>query len=79
VHTPTDNKNDNKEDTFYEEPEHVSDSSWTSNAKAGKDMYKLTIKNESVNEIINDNGVKKVKFTHQKMYQEYSVSISQHL
>jgi hypothetical protein len=72
VHAPTEDKTDNVNDSFYEELERVFDKFPTYHirillgdfsAKVGKeDIFKPTIENESVHEIINDNGVRLVNF-----------------
>jgi hypothetical protein len=50
------------------------------NAKAGKeDIFKPTIRNESLHEISNDNGVRIVNFsTSKNLSQKYHVTKSQH-
>jgi hypothetical protein len=63
-------------DSFYEELEHIFDKFpkyptkillGDSNAKVGReDIFKLTVGNESLHEISNDNGVRVVNFTTSK-------------
>jgi hypothetical protein len=67
VHAPAEDKSDDKKDRFYEELEcvidhflkyHMSILLGNFNAKGGReDIFKLTIVNESLHDIINDNGV----------------------
>jgi exonuclease III len=88
VHAPTEDKNDNVKDRFYEEIEQVFDKFRKHpikvllgdfNAKVGrKDIFKPTIGNESLHEINNDNGARLAKFaTFKKPYgQEYDVPTS---
>jgi hypothetical protein len=73
---PTEDKIDDIKDRFYEELEHVLDKFpkyhmnillRDFNAKVGReDIFKRTIVNESLSEIINDNGVRVVKFARSK-------------
>jgi hypothetical protein len=68
VHTPTEDKTDDVMDSFYEELESVFDKFpkyhmkillGDFNAKVGReDIFKLTIGNERLHEISNDNGVR---------------------
>jgi hypothetical protein len=68
VHAPTEDKCDDKKDSFYEELEGVFDQIpkyhmkillGDCNAKVGReDIFKPTIGNESFQETSNDNGVK---------------------
>jgi hypothetical protein len=72
VHAPTQVKNDNMKDSFYEEIEHICDKfpKYHMNilievfsAKVDReDIVKLIIRNESLHEIINDNLVTVVNF-----------------
>jgi hypothetical protein len=72
VHPPTEDKTDDVKDSFYEELEHAFDKFpkyhmkillGDFNAKVGReDIFKLTIGNESLHEISNDNGVRLVNF-----------------
>jgi hypothetical protein len=67
IHAPTDDKNDDGKDNFYEELEHIFDKFpkyhmkillWDFSAKIGKeDFFKPIIGNERLHEISNDNGV----------------------
>jgi exonuclease III len=76
VHAPTEDKTDDVKDSFYEELEHVFDKFpkyhmqtllGDFNAKAGReDIFKLTIGNESIHKISNDNGVRLVNFATSK-------------
>jgi exonuclease III len=72
VHAPTEDKTDDVKDSFYEELERMFDKFpkyhlkillGDFNAKVGKeDIFKLSIGNESLHEISNDNGVRLVDF-----------------
>jgi hypothetical protein len=72
VHAPCEDKGGDVKDSFYEELERVFDQFLRYdmkillvdfNAKVGREIiFKLTIRNESLNEIINDNGVRIVNF-----------------
>jgi hypothetical protein len=72
VHAPTEDKIDDVKDSCYEELEHVFDIFpkyrikillEDFNAKIGReDIFKPTIRNESLHEISNDNGVRVVNF-----------------
>jgi exonuclease III len=72
VHAPTEDKDDDIKDSFYEEPEQVFDKFpryhmkillGDFNAKVGKeDIFKPIIGNESLHEASNDNGVRVVNF-----------------
>jgi hypothetical protein len=72
VHAPTEDKDDNIKDSFYEELEEVFDQFpryhtkiWLGdfNAKVGReDIFKPIIGNESLHEASNDNGVREVNF-----------------
>jgi exonuclease III len=72
VHAPTEDKTDDVKDSFYEELERVFDKFpkyhmkillGDFNAKVGReDIFKPTIRNESLHKISNDNGVKLVNF-----------------
>jgi hypothetical protein len=76
VNAPTEDKNDNIKDSFYEELEQVFDHFpryhmksllGDFNAKVGReDIFKPIIGNESVHEASNDNGVRVVNFTTSK-------------
>jgi hypothetical protein len=75
THAPTENKTDDVKDSFYEELQHVFDEFpkhhikilLDFNAKVGReDIFKLTIGNESLHEISNDNGVRLVNFATSK-------------
>jgi hypothetical protein len=77
VHAPTEDKTDNGvKDSFYEELERVFDKYPKYNmkillrdfyAKVGReDIFKPTIRNESLHEISNDNGVRLVNFATSK-------------
>jgi hypothetical protein len=76
VHAPTEEKTDGVKDSFYEELEHVFDKVpkyhikillGDFNAKVEKeDIFKLTIGNESLHQISNDNGVRLVNFATSK-------------
>jgi hypothetical protein len=76
VHVPNEEKTDDVKDTFYEELERVFDKFpkyhmknllGNFNAKVGKeDIFKLTIGNESLHKISNDNGVRLVNFATSK-------------
>jgi exonuclease III len=67
IHAPTEDKTDDVKDSFYEKLKRVFDEFpkcrmnillGDFNAKVGKkDIFKLTIQNESLHEISNDNGV----------------------
>jgi hypothetical protein len=68
VHAPTEDETDDVKDSFYEVLEHVFDKFHKYhmkillgyfNAKLGReDIFKLTVGNESLHEIGNDNGVR---------------------
>jgi hypothetical protein len=76
VHASTEDKTDDVKDSFYEESELVFDKfpkyhmkimSGEFNAKVGReDIFKPTTGNESLHEIINDNGVRLVNFATSK-------------
>jgi hypothetical protein len=76
VHAPCEQKSDDVKDSFYEELGHVFDHFprydmkillGDFNAKVGReDIFKPTIKNESSDEISNDNGVRVVNFATSK-------------
>jgi hypothetical protein len=73
VHAPTEDKDDDIKDSFYEELEQVFDQFpryhmkillGDFNAKVGReDIFKPIIGNESLHEASNDNGVRVVNFT----------------
>jgi hypothetical protein len=73
---PTEDKTDDVKDSFYEELERVFDNFpkyhmkillGDFNAKVGReDIFKLTIGNESLHEISNDNGLRIVNFATSK-------------
>jgi hypothetical protein len=72
VHAPTEDKIDDMKDSFSEELQHIFSKFpkyhmkmllGDLNAKVGReDIFKLTIGNESLQEISNDNGVRVVNF-----------------
>jgi hypothetical protein len=72
VHAPREDKTEYVKDSFYEESEHIFDKFpkyhmkmllGDLNTKVGReDIFKLTIGNESLHEITNDNGVRVVHF-----------------
>jgi exonuclease III len=72
VHAPTEDKTDDVKDSFYEEFEHVFDKFpkyhlkillGHFSVKVGKEgIFKLTIRNESLHEVNNDNGIRLVHF-----------------
>jgi endonuclease/exonuclease/phosphatase family metal-dependent hydrolase len=76
VHAPTEDKTDDVKDSFYEELERVFNKFpkyhtkillGDFNAKVGReDIFKPTIGNESLHEIINDNEVRLVNFATSK-------------
>jgi hypothetical protein len=76
VNAPTEDKTDEVKDSFYEELECVFDKFpkyhmkillGDFNAKVGReDIFKLTVENESLHEISNDNGVRLVDFATSK-------------
>jgi exonuclease III len=76
AHAPTEEKSDDSKDSFYEELEQVFDHFpkyhmqillGDFNAKLRReDTFKLTIRNESLHEDSNDNGVKSSKLCHIK-------------
>jgi hypothetical protein len=76
VHAPTEDKTDDVKDSFYEELKrifhkfpkyHMKILLRDLNAKVGReDIFKLTIGNESLHEIRNDNGVRVVNFATSK-------------
>jgi hypothetical protein len=75
VHAPTEDKTDDVKDSFYDELERVFDKFpkyhmkilLDFNAKVGReDIFKLTIGNESLHKISNDNGVTLVNFATSK-------------
>jgi hypothetical protein len=76
AHAPTEEKNDDSKDSFYEELEQVFDHFpkyhmkillADLNAKLGReDIFKPTIGNESLQEDSNDNGVRVVSFATSK-------------
>jgi hypothetical protein len=90
VHAPTEDKIDDIKGRFYEELEHVFNKFPKYhvkillrgfNARVGrKDTFKPIIRNLSLHEISNDNGVKSSKLCHiQKPYcQKYNVPNSKH-
>jgi hypothetical protein len=88
VHAPTEDKTDVK-GSFYEQLECVSDKFskyhmkilLDFNATEGREgIFKLTIGNESLQEISNDNGVRLINFATSKkpQSQKYDVPTSQH-
>jgi endonuclease/exonuclease/phosphatase family metal-dependent hydrolase len=86
VHTPTEDKTNDVKDSFYEELERVFDKFLKYhmnillgdfNAKVGReDIFKLTIRNENLHEIINDNGVRSVNFATHKHFTVKSTMFS---
>jgi hypothetical protein len=76
VHAPTEDKDDDIKDRFYEELEQVFDQFpryhmtillGDFNAKVGReDIFKLIIGNESLHEVNNDNGVRVANFATSK-------------
>jgi exonuclease III len=76
VHAPTEDKTDYVKDSFYEELERIFDKFpkyhmkillGDLNAKVGReDIFKLTVGNESLHEISNNNGVRVVNFATSK-------------
>jgi hypothetical protein len=76
VHAPCEDKGDDEKDSFYEELRRVFDQFprydtkiilGDFNAKVGREnIFKPTIRNESLPEISNDNGVRVVKFATSK-------------
>jgi hypothetical protein len=91
IHAPSEDKTDDVKDSFYEELVRVFDifSKYHMkimledfNAKVGReDIFKLTIGNESLHEISNDNGVRCSKLCHieKPQSQKYDAPTSQHL
>jgi hypothetical protein len=88
VHAPTEDKPDDVKDSSYEELERVSDKFpkyhvkillGDFNAKVGReDIFKLTIGNECLNEISNDNGVSLVNFATSKNLRAKSTMFPHH-
>jgi predicted metallopeptidase len=88
VHAPTEDRIYDVEDSFYEELECVFDKFpkylmkilLDFNAKLGReDIFKPTIKNESLHEVSNDNGVRSVNSaTSTNRSQKYDAPTSQH-
>jgi hypothetical protein len=88
VHASTEDKTDDVKDSFYEELERVSDKFLKYhmkillgdfNAKVGReDIFKLTIGNESLHEIGNDNGVRLVNFATSKNLRVKSTMFPHH-
>jgi hypothetical protein len=88
VHAPTEDKDDVKKDSIYEELEHVFHQFpryhmkilvGDFNAKVGRgDIFKAIIGNESLNKVNNDNGVRVVNFATSKVYQEHNISTPRH-
>jgi hypothetical protein len=76
VHSPCEDKGDKEKGSFFEELRRVSDQFprydtkiilGDFNAKVGReDIFKLTIGNESLHQISNDNGVRVVNFVTSK-------------
>jgi hypothetical protein len=87
VRAPTEDKTDDVKDSFYEELErvfnkfpkyHMKMLLGDFNAKVDReDFFTLTIRNEGLHEISNDNGVRVVKFA-KPQSQKYDVPTSQH-
>jgi hypothetical protein len=88
VHAPTEDKTDDVKDSFYEKMERVFDKFpkyhvkillGDFNAKVGReDIFKLTIGNESLHEISNDNGVRLVNFPTSKKLRVQSTMFPHH-
>jgi hypothetical protein len=88
VNTPCEDKGDDVKDSFYHELGHVSDKFpmyntkillSDFNAKVGrKNIFKLTIGNERLHEISNDNGVRVVNFATSKNLGVKSTMFLQH-
>jgi hypothetical protein len=88
VHAPTDDKTDDVKDNFYKALEcvfgkftkyHFKILLGDLNAKVGKkDSFKLIIRNESLHEISNDNGVRLVNFATSKNLRVKSAIFSHH-
>jgi exonuclease III len=88
VHAPTEDKTDDVKDSFYEELErvfykfpkyHMKILLGDFNAKVGReDIFKLTIGNESLHEISNDNGVRLVNFATSKNLRVRSTMFPHH-
>jgi exonuclease III len=90
IHAPTEDKTDDVKDSFCEElgcmfdkfPKyHMKILLGDFNAKVGReDIFKLTIGNESLHEISNDNGVRLVNLaTSKHISQKYNVPTLQHI
>jgi hypothetical protein len=88
AHALTEEKTDDVKDSFYEELERVFDKFpkyymkillGDFNAKVDReDIFKPTIRNESLHEISNDNGLRSVNFATSKHFsQKYDVPTSQ--
>jgi hypothetical protein len=83
VHAPTKDKSDDIKDSFYKELEYVFDQVLMYHvkmlledfsAKIGiEDIFKLTIVNESLHEINDDNGVRVVNFVTSKLFLKSTV------
>jgi hypothetical protein len=89
VHAPTEDKTGNVKDSSYEEVERVFDKFPKYHMKIllgdfkakvdREDILKLTIRNQSLHEISNDNGVRLVNFAMSKhLSQKYNIPTSQH-
>jgi hypothetical protein len=88
VHAPTEDKTDDVKDSFYMELERVFDIFpkyhmkillGDFSAKVGrKDIFKLTIGNETLHEISNDNGVRIVNFATSKNLRVKSMMFPHH-
>jgi hypothetical protein len=75
VHAPSEDKNDDSKDSFYEELEQVFDNFpryhmkilLDFNAKVGREnIFNPTIGNESLHQVSNDNGVRIINFATSK-------------
>jgi hypothetical protein len=88
VHAPTEDKDDDIKDNFYEELEQVFDQFpryhmkilvGDFNAKVGReDIFKPIIDNESLHEASNDNGVSVVNFVTSKNLIVKSITFPHH-
>jgi hypothetical protein len=88
IHAPTEDKTDDVKECFYEELECVFDKCpkyyikillGDLNAKVRReDIFKMTIGNESLHEIRNDNGVRLVNFATSKNLQFKSTMFPHH-
>jgi hypothetical protein len=86
VHAPTEDKDDDTKDSFYEEIEQVLDQFpryhmkillGDFNAKVGReDIFKPIIGNESLHEASNDNGIRVINFTTSKNLIVWNTTLS---